>query len=86
LRAVDVREYTRGRKKPAAKKKSPAKRARETRVCLRCGASEDCLPGGIPAGWSIDVEGKRVRYVCVGCVRQNLRAIEGKLPEEYWEW
>lgn len=30
-------------------------------------------------------ERKRVEYQCVGCVRSNIRSIEGKLPEEYWE-
>lgn len=56
-----------------------------TRVCARCGTSERCLPGGIPAGWSIATERGEVEYVCQECVRRNLRAIEAKLPTEYWE-
>jgi hypothetical protein len=30
-------------------------------------------------------EGKRVEYQCGPCVRANIRAIEGKLPQEWWE-
>lgn len=40
---------------------------------------------GIPTGWSFATEGKRVEYQCPTCVRTNIRAIEGKLPEEWWE-
>ena len=47
---------------------------------------EKCLAGGIPAGWSIATEDERVEFICVRCVRANLRAIEGKLPQEYWEY
>jgi hypothetical protein len=39
----------------------------------------------VPDGWSFAVEGKRVVYQCADCVRRNIRAIEGKLPEEWWE-
>ena len=31
------------------------------------------------------MSGRRVEYLCVECARTNIRAIEGKLPEEYWE-
>jgi len=31
-------------------------------------------------------ERKRVECQCVSCVRSNIRSIEGKLPEEYWEF
>ncbi|MCA1834447.1 MAG: hypothetical protein ABR552_10755 [Actinomycetota bacterium] len=55
------------------------------RQCARCGRTEKCLPGGIPAGWSIATEGDRFEYVCDVCVRRNLRAIESKLPQDYWE-
>ena len=56
------------------------------RECSRCGTSERCLAGGIPAGWSLATEGARIQYICADCARRNLRAIEAKLPEEYWEW
>lgn len=41
--------------------------------------------GGMPEGWSMAVEGKRIEYQCPPCVRVNIRAIEGKLPMEWWE-
>lgn len=40
---------------------------------------------GIPEGWSFAVERGRVEYQCAPCVRANIRAIEGKLPQEWWE-
>lgn len=40
---------------------------------------------GVPEGWSFAVEGKRMTHQCPDCVRRNIRAIEGKLPEEWWE-
>jgi hypothetical protein len=42
--------------------------------------------GGLPEGWSIVTENRRVEYQCSACVRANIRSIEGKLPEEYWEF
>jgi hypothetical protein len=66
----------------------PAKRKDEqvVRTCSRCGTQERCADGGLPAGWSMEVADKRVTYMCPTCARANLRAIEAKLPEEYWEW
>jgi hypothetical protein len=57
-----------------------------TRTCSRCGSMEKCPARGIPADWSIATEGERVEFICVRCVRANLRAIEGKLPQEYREY
>jgi DNA-directed RNA polymerase subunit RPC12/RpoP len=34
----------------------------------------------------MSVERKRVEYICVDCSRANIRAIEGRLTEEYWEF
>ena len=65
-----------------AKKKAE----RITRTCSRCGTTEACAEGGLPPGWSMKVAAKRVEYMCPACSRANLRAIEAKLPEEYWEW
>jgi hypothetical protein len=51
-----------------------------------CGVTAEADDGELPAGWSfaVDTNG-RMTYQCPDCVRANIRAIEGKLPEEYWE-
>lgn len=67
---------TRSRSKP----KAPT-----SRVCSLCGRSRPCAPGGTPPGWTMQMTGRGVEYLCVDCARANIRAIEGKLPEEYWE-
>ena len=36
-------------------------------------------------GWTMQMTGRRLEYLCLYCARANIRAIEGKLPEEYWE-
>lgn len=56
-----------------------------TRTCRRCGTAADAPEDGLPEGWSFEFE-DGVRYVCGPCVRVNIRAIEGKLPQEYWEY
>jgi hypothetical protein len=56
------------------------------RTCSYCGTQATAPEGGIPEGWSMVTERKRVEYQCVTCVRSNIRSIEGKLPEEYWEF
>ena len=58
----------------------------ETRICSRCGTTAEAPADGLPEGWSFEVEGERINYQCIRCVRANLRAIEGKLPQEYWEY
>ena len=55
------------------------------RTCARCGTQAECPDDGLPEGWSMATEGKRVEYHCGPCVRANIRSIEGKLPEEWWE-
>ena len=40
---------------------------------------------GLPEGWSLSVDRGRVEYHCGPCVRLNIRAIEAKLPQEWWE-
>ena len=58
-----------------------------TRTCSRCGTMADAPEDGLPEGWSFEVDKLGgVRYQCPSCVRSNIRAIEGKLSEEYWEW
>jgi hypothetical protein len=56
------------------------------RTCSSCGTQASAAAGGLPAGWSLVTEHKRVEYQCLTCVRANIRSIEGKLPEEYWEF
>lgn len=57
-----------------------------TRYCSRCGTAGECAEGGMPPGWSFEVEDRRLTYTCDRCLRENLRAIEAKLPQEYWEF
>lgn len=57
-----------------------------TRHCSRCGqAGEAPDADGMPMGWSFGFDNGRVTYTCMECTRANVRSIEGKLPEEYWE-
>ncbi len=53
------------------------------RVCGRCGtpAGDDDLP----AGWSLESDERGVHLLCLHCTRTNIRSIEAKLPEEWWE-
>jgi hypothetical protein len=63
-----------------------------TRTCSTCGGVADAPDDGMPAGWSFAIERGRARkatsrvtWLCVYCARLNIRAIEGKLSEEYWQ-
>jgi hypothetical protein len=58
-----------------------------TRTCSHCGRWEEAPQDDVmPLGWSFGIETDgRLTYACPDCVRANIRAIEGKLPEEYWE-
>ena len=55
------------------------------RTCSYCGTQAEAPEEGLPHGWSLAVEGKRIEYHCPTCLRANIRSIEGKLPQEYWE-
>jgi hypothetical protein len=66
------------------------------RSCARCGTPGDGPDDGMPEGWSLDVDpdrgpsgrqsgDRRVRYLCGTCTRDNVRSIEAKLPQEWWE-
>jgi hypothetical protein len=55
-----------------------------TRSCSRCGATAEGPEDGLPEGWSFAVEDGRMAWTCGPCIRLNIRAIEGKLPEEWW--
>ena len=51
-------------------------------TCDRCGTpAPDNEP---PITWSVSVERGQVRRYCDRCTRENVRAIEGKLDEDYW--
>jgi hypothetical protein len=54
-------------------------------TCSRCGATADGDPDSLPAGWSLVSDERGVGSLCAECTRTNIRAIEGKLPEEWWE-
>ena len=53
--------------------------------CSRCGTTGEAPDDGSPAGWSFSVEDGRIHWLCPDCARRNIRSIEGKLPEEWWE-
>ena len=57
-----------------------------TRACSHCGITAEAPEGGLPLGWSFNVEARGTVYQCQACIRGNIRAIEGKLPQEYWEF
>lgn len=73
---------------PQRRRATPRKEAAADQVtvyCSRCGTGASTVRGGIPGGWSVGFAGGRLEYLCVACARANIRAIEGKLPEEWWE-
>ncbi len=57
----------------------------EVRTCARCGDTAPGAAGGLPDGWSLATDRRGVSFHCASCTRANLRAIEGKLDEEWWE-
>jgi hypothetical protein len=59
---------------------------RRVATCSRCGELGDAPEDGLPSGWSLATDPDRgVQRLCARCTRDNVRAIEGKLPEEWWE-
>jgi len=54
-------------------------------TCVRCGATAADPP---PLTWSTSVEQRgdtrAVVYVCDRCSREHVRAIEGRLDQEWW--
>ena len=56
-----------------------------TRHCARCGVVGESPEGGMTDGWSLDVGERGVTYLCGACTRANVRSIEAKLPQEWWE-
>jgi hypothetical protein len=53
-------------------------------ACARCGAPGTGPEGGLPQGWSLASSGRGVDRLCATCTRENVRAIEAKLDEEWW--
>ncbi|MGQ0616727.1 MAG: hypothetical protein ACT4PW_07005 [Acidimicrobiia bacterium] len=54
------------------------------RSCNRCGAGTEGSDDTLAAGWSSSADEAGTTWLCGGCTRENLRAIEAKLPEEWW--
>jgi hypothetical protein len=56
----------------------------EVKACSRCGSSPDGADDELPAGWSLETNARGVQWLCLACTREHVRAIEAKLPEEWW--
>ncbi|MYU33430.1 hypothetical protein GTW52_09955 [Streptomyces sp. SID8358] len=54
----------------------------ERPLCVRCGRAAD--DDTAPATWVCSVEGGRRQYLCEGCARAHIRAIEGRLDSDRW--
>ena len=48
--------------------------------CAMCGVTAD----EVPLTWAASVERGRMRYYCERCSRENVRAIEGRLDQEWF--
>jgi len=53
-------------------------------ACARCGATADAAADGLPEGWSLATSERGVDRLCATCTRENVRAIEARLDEEWW--
>lgn len=49
-------------------------------TCSWCGATAPALP----LDWVLSSSGEREDFYCATCARANLRAIEGRLDQEWW--
>jgi len=56
-----------------------------TRICSRCGTTGEAAGDGAPSGWSFATSRRGLEWMCLACTRDNVRSIEAKLPEEWWE-
>jgi hypothetical protein len=59
------------------------------RACARCGTlAAGTEPGSddatLPPGWSFATSARGIDWLCAACTREHVRAIEAKLPEEWW--
>ena len=55
-----------------------------TKSCSRCGVTTDD-EAELPPGWSFEHGRRGIEWMCMACTRANVRSIEAKLPEEWWE-
>ena len=55
------------------------------KFCSRCGTTPDDDDAPVPAGWSFEPSPRGIQWLCLECTRANVRSIEAKLPEEWWE-
>jgi hypothetical protein len=53
-------------------------------ICSRCGTVAD-EGDESPAGWSFATSRRGLEWLCLDCTRTNVRSIEAKLPEEWWQ-
>jgi hypothetical protein len=53
----------------------------EPATCGLCGTTVEERP----PTWSMQVSERGQIWLCETCTRDNLRSIEAKLPEEWWE-
>ncbi len=51
-------------------------------TCNRCGTTTEESEAN---GWSFATSTRGLEWMCGDCTRLNVRAIEAKLPEEWWE-
>ncbi|MGQ0841444.1 hypothetical protein [Actinokineospora sp.] len=59
--------------------------ARITAVtCSICGCARAGVPPLEALSWAVENDERGSRWLCPGCARTHVRAIEGKLPAEYW--
>ena len=54
-------------------------------ICSRCGATPEGDGDEAPPGWSFATSRRGIEWMCVACTRDNVRSIEAKLPEEWWQ-
>src|SRR4051794_13191225 len=53
-------------------------------TCSHCGTIAD-TDDELPPGWSLVTDERGLGRLCLTCTRTNIRSIEAKLPEEWWE-
>ncbi len=54
-------------------------------TCERCGLEAAPAEGDPPLAWSCDRDSDGEHWVCPVCTRDNVRSIEGKLDQTWWE-
>jgi MinD superfamily P-loop ATPase len=49
-------------------------------TCRGCGTVAEATP----VTWAVSLENGSTQYFCERCVRENIRAIEGRLDSDLW--